>query len=51
MQEELEQRIKKLEDAIARLEKERIVVVGRFDGTNIPISIQGKRRKIATSTP
>lgn len=48
---ELERKIKELEDQIARMEKQGIVVVGTFDGTNIPITIQGIRRKIATSTP
>ena len=49
--EELEQRIQELEKALSKIEKQSIVVVGTFDGTNIPITIQGIRRKISTSTP
>lgn len=44
----------KLEDLtrkVERLEKTSIVIVGDFDGTNIPITANGIRRKIATSTP
>ena len=48
---ELERKIQELEQQIARMEKQQIVVVGNFDGTNIPITIQGIRRKIATTTP
>lgn len=48
---ELERKIMELEDAIRRMEKQGIVVAGTWDGTNIPITIQGVRRKIATVAP
>lgn len=48
---ELERKIMEVEDAIRRMEKQGIVVTGTWDGTNIPITIQGVRRKIATATP
>ena len=48
---ELERKVKQLEDTVRRMEKQGIVVVGDFDGTNIPITIHGTRRKIATAAP
>jgi len=55
--EELQQKVVELERKVQELEqwkmeqelKDSIVVVGPFDGTNIPIFINGVRRKIATS--
>jgi len=57
--EELQRKIAELERKIADLErykaeqevKNQIEVVGTFDGTNIPIRVNGVRRKIATTTP
>jgi hypothetical protein len=48
---EVEARLAKLEAQLERVEKQGIVVVGTWDGTNIPITIQGTRRKIATVAP
>jgi hypothetical protein len=48
---ELERKVQDLEASVERMTKQEIVVVGTFDGTNIPITIQGIRRKIATTTP
>lgn len=47
----LEQKIADLEAQIERLQKQQIVIVGKFDGTNIPVTVNGVRRKIATSAP
>lgn len=48
---DLERKVKDLEARLNSAEKQRIVVVGNFDGTNIPITIHGIRRKIATTAP
>jgi len=48
---ELERKVKELEDFIRRIEKQSIVIVGDFDGTNVPVTVNGIRRKIATVAP
>lgn len=47
----LERRINELDATIKRLEKQQIKIVGEFDGTNVPVTINGIRKKIATSAP
>lgn len=47
----LEDRITELEQKIERMERQSIIVVGKYDGTNVPVMVQGIRRKIATSAP
>lgn len=45
---------KELEDLRRELElskKQQILKVGKFDGTNIQVSVDGIRRKIATTSP
>lgn len=49
--EELLQRIQELETRLDRIEKQSIKIVGDYDGTNVPVTVNGIRRKIATSTP
>jgi hypothetical protein len=52
MEEDLQKRIAELERRLDELEqKDKIVVVGSFDGTDIPVQVNGIRRKIATSAP
>jgi len=46
-----EQKIAELEKRVALLEKQQIKIVGDYDGTNVPVTVNGIRRKIATSTP
>lgn len=48
---QLVEQIKRLEADIRRLESRQIVVVGDFDGTDVPVTINGVRRKIITSSP
>jgi hypothetical protein len=48
---QLERKLNELEQKIQKIEKQQIVVVGDFDGTNLPVQANGIRRKIATATP
>jgi sugar-specific transcriptional regulator TrmB len=48
---ELERKVAELESTILRVEKQTITIVGNFDGTNVPVTVNGIRRKIATATP
>lgn len=48
---ELEQRLQELADRVELVDKQQIKIVGSFDGTNVPVTITGIRRKIATTTP
>lgn len=47
----LEATLKEMEATMSRIQKQQIIVVGDYDGTNIPITINGIRRKIATVAP
>ncbi len=47
----LQSQIDALKLTIDRLEKQSIVIVGEYDNGDIPVTIQGKRRKITTSSP
>jgi ribosomal protein L29 len=49
--EELERKIRELEEQIKRIEMQSILIVGQFDGTNVPVTVTGVRRKIATVAP
>lgn len=48
---DLKQQIEELKKEIQSLKKSQIVIVGDFDGTNIPVTVNGIRRKIATTAP
>jgi hypothetical protein len=49
---ELERRLREIESwKEEQISKDKIVVVGPFDGTNIPVFVNGIRRKIATVAP
>jgi hypothetical protein len=48
---ELERKIAELESKILVMQREMIVVVGDYDGTNLPVRANGIRRKIATAAP
>jgi len=48
---ELERKIAELERTILDMKKQMIVVVGNYDGTNLPVRANGIRRKIATTAP
>jgi len=58
METELKKEIQQLRSKVEALEKEyeqrdktNIKIVGTFDGTNVPVTVQGVRRKIATVAP
>lgn len=49
---QLEKRIAELERLVATLDKQQIKIVGETgDGTDIPITFNGLRRKITTDAP
>jgi hypothetical protein len=48
---QLEAKVRELEMKLDRIDKQQIKIVGDFDGTNVPVTGNGIRRKIATATP
>jgi len=48
---QLRGQVKQLEDTMQRMDKQQIKIVGNFDGTNAPVTVNGIRRKIATTAP
>lgn len=44
-------RVSLLENMLMLLESQQIKIVDDFDGTNVQVSINGVRRKIATTSP
>lgn len=48
---ELERKIADLEAKVRLLDKQQIKIVGDYDGTNVPVTVNGIRRKIATVAP
>jgi hypothetical protein len=48
---QLEAKVRELEMKLDRIDKQQIKIVGDFDGTNVPVTVNGIRRKIATATP
>ena len=51
MEKDLERKLQELEDKIALLEKQQIKIVGEFNGTTVPVTINGVSRRITTSAP
>ena len=48
---QLEMKIIELERIVVLLDKQQIKIAGDYDGTNVPVTVNGIRCKIATSTP
>lgn len=48
---QLEQRIKKLEAELQRLDRQTIKIVGDYASTTVPVTINGIRRKITHAAP
>jgi len=48
---DMQRKLDEMQMAIGRLDKQQIKIVGDFDGTNVPVTVNGIRRKIATATP
>lgn len=49
--ESTEERLAALEELVNKLDKTQIKIAGDFDGTDVQVSINGIRKKIATTAP
>ena len=48
---QLEEKVRTLETRLEELDKETIKIVGEYNASNVPVTINGIRRKIAHTAP